>query len=568
MVASLREFHAQLESGFERPRTKRLVRMGRLIGLAGIGLGWMLTWCLGGSAGDRRVERTVLAAPPLFHSRWAEGHAKAFGSVDDSVGQEVGVGEADRREPCEEVVSLPPSLLGSESPPEALAIEDEPPIVVAESPRQARSSRGVLLERVEDPRQALEDPGPEVGLTLDQALEWAGNFNPDLAAARLELPRAQADLVTASLRLNPTLGFQTDLIPYERFNDQRPGGQTEYRLGLRLPLDPSGKRFARIGVAQEGVRLAEAVYFDRVRLTLDQTATAFVEVLGARAAANLAQVRFDQTMQAERLLEIQFEQGEATRADRLAARVDRRAAEAARESSRVELIQTQRRLNRLLGRPSDSNPNADPDALDPLTTPRGPLLVEPTPIADLATLRTLAAERRPDLIARRIAVEQARAQVDLERANGVPNWEFAYDPLVYQDNAPFGDLSARSFLLGLSIPLPLFNRNQGNISRALTTLDQARAELVALERQVDLEVEQAFREYNVAVSVAQELLDGLGELDLARRDVLRLVIDGERDPLSYLATLRNFADVAEQTRRAVLRQRLALIRVFTVTGSW
>ena len=80
-----------------------------------------------------------------------------------------------------------------------------------------------------------EDQGPPDGLTLDQAIEIYVHQNLDLRAQCLEMPQASADVLTASLRANPILYADSQLVPYGSFNTQRPGGPTQYDLNISHP---------------------------------------------------------------------------------------------------------------------------------------------------------------------------------------------------------------------------------------------------------------------------------------------------------------------------------------------
>lgn len=69
--------------------------------------------------------------------------------------------------------------------------------------------------------------------------------NLDIRALRTELTQADADILTAGLCTNPLVSMDTQFIPYGTFNNQRPGGPTQYDLQITYPLDISQKRHAR-----------------------------------------------------------------------------------------------------------------------------------------------------------------------------------------------------------------------------------------------------------------------------------------------------------------------------------
>ena len=70
----------------------------------------------------------------------------------------------------------------------------------------------------------LDDPGPAHGLTLDDAIGLLMTRNLDLMARRYEIPKAQADILTASLRNNPIVNADEQLVPYGHYTVLRPVG--------------------------------------------------------------------------------------------------------------------------------------------------------------------------------------------------------------------------------------------------------------------------------------------------------------------------------------------------------
>lgn len=90
--------------------------------------------------------------------------------------------------------------------------------------------------------EGREDEGPADGLTLDQAIERVVHDNLALRARAFELPQADADMLTASLRANPLLYADSQLIPYGSYSLRRPGGPLQYDLNITYPLDVTRKR--------------------------------------------------------------------------------------------------------------------------------------------------------------------------------------------------------------------------------------------------------------------------------------------------------------------------------------
>ena len=88
-------------------------------------------------------------------------------------------------------------------------------------------------------------------MDLDAAIEQLVKQNLDLEAARLEIPMAEADVLTANLRANPIFYADTQLIPYGHYSFLRPGGPPQSDININYPLDITFKRAARTRSARE-----------------------------------------------------------------------------------------------------------------------------------------------------------------------------------------------------------------------------------------------------------------------------------------------------------------------------
>ena len=133
------------------------------------------------------------------------------------------------------------------------------------------------------------DPGPADGLTLDGAIDLLLRNNLNLIALRYEIPMAQADVLTASLRANPIFYADSQLIPYGRYSNARPGGQTQYDVNITFPLDVWQKRKARTEVACKARKVTEAQFQDAARQQIDNLYTAYVDVVAASETLRFSQ---------------------------------------------------------------------------------------------------------------------------------------------------------------------------------------------------------------------------------------------------------------------------------------
>jgi outer membrane protein, heavy metal efflux system len=140
-------------------------------------------------------------------------------------------------------------------------------------------------------------------------------------------------------------------------------------------------------------------------------------------------------------------------------------------------------------------------------------------------------------------------------------------PYTYQNNAPFGKQSGTSWAMGITVPLPIYNRNQGNIERAKINVYQTEVQLAYQERRVETEVRQAIKEYQVSGQIAdrirQRVLPGL---ERAYRDRLRLFQEGEITKFVFLDAQRRYNETAKTYLDAAVRHRRSMLILNTVVA--
>ena len=130
-------------------------------------------------------------------------------------------------------------------------------------------------------------------------------------------------------------------------------------------------------------------------------------------------------------------------------------------------------------------------------------------------LRKLAVAERPDVVSVRLGIQRAEADVRLAKANAYSDVYVLWQPYTFQDNSPYGLKSQYSWALGVTVPLPIYNRNQGGISRAKINVTQSELQLGDLERQAQIDVEQAVLEYEVTRREVVELLENMSSAGAA-----------------------------------------------------
>jgi cobalt-zinc-cadmium efflux system outer membrane protein len=402
------------------------------------------------------------------------------------------------------------------------------------------------------------EEGPPEGLTLDQAIDRLVHQNLDLQARFHEIPKAEADVLTAGLRANPLLFFDAQQVPYGNFSDRTEGGPTQYDLNINYPLDLNHKRRARKEVACRARRVLEAQYQDAIRIEIDNVYTAFVDVLAARETVRYARASALGLAEVLKKIRTQLEQQTVTEAD-----VDRikgqfNAAEIGLADAEESFHDALRTLGGLLNIPP---PEAEVMAV------RGTIhdVVPPPPPIDTLTAMALAV--RPDLNAFRLGIARAEADVKLAKANRFQDVYLLYQPYTAYNGAPFGRGSVPSWALGATVPLPLNNRNQGNIQRAQINVSQVKTELAARERQAVIDVRKAEREYALTLAaVARVEREMLPSARRVRDTALRQFELGEVDAVTYLIAQRDYNEVVRQYRDTLVRHRRSMLRLNTVVG--
>ena len=401
------------------------------------------------------------------------------------------------------------------------------------------------------------DPGPPDGLTLDAAIDRLLQASSSLGTKFQEIPKAQADLLTAGLRNNPLVFGSAADVPYGSYSPQRPG-TNGYSFTLIQPIDANRKRQARVQVAQDAKKVLEAQYQDAVRLEIDNLYTAFVNVLEAREAVRFSAIGLAGLREVSSASEILYQKGSQPSSDRDAALIQLDTAEVATDQANVALSRAKRTLGTLLAWPI-----ADADQIEIQGTIRDET---PPPPSDTELIQ-IALYRRPDVIAYRLAIRSAEANVRLQKKEGFADIFVLYTPYGFTNYAPQHLKSATGWSAAVFGSVPLYNRNQGNVQRAEHTVTQTKIEINGLERQVVGEVQQAALEYRKSRDYARRFEDNIVPRGRRLRDAkYRLYTTGEADILAYLDGQKQYNDIVRQYLAVLIRHRRDMLRLNSALG--
>jgi outer membrane protein, heavy metal efflux system len=362
------------------------------------------------------------------------------------------------------------------------------PICFFVLPAWGQSSSSLLTTNITETESTPTTTAPVQGLSANELITRALASNQELAAARLEIDRARARVQQAGLRPNPTLDFeQTNGV----FNSP---GERVMTVGVSVPLELGGKRTRRLNLAQAELEVAQAEVAERERRLAAEVRAAYVEAMAAQRELNITEGLNRLDTQTVRVVEVRVKEGDAAplEANLLRVEVDRLRARRALLEGRLQAALLKIKI--LAG-------IAPTDALQVREELAQPLLREPPAALDAAI--EIALRTRPDVRMARLMEEAATAGLKLAQAQARPDIIVSARYGTSQnsfDETPIGFLTDRDklFTVGVSIPLPLFNRNQGAKAEAVTTIAQAQRRREFVEAVVRSEISSALARYKAA----------------------------------------------------------------------
>lgn len=368
-------------------------------------------------------------------------------------------------------------------------------------------------------------------LTLDTALQTAFANNPDLAAAQWDIEIAAGGRQQAGLIPNPVASWDAE--------DTRRDTRTT-TLKLSQTLELGGKRGARIDVATRA-QDAAALALEQRRNTLR------AEVIDGYYGALRAQERLDLAQRSLALAErgLVVANGRVTAGK--SSPVEAMRAQVQLSEIRLELNRAQMGLTDAYRRLAASTGSAATD-FRAVTTPS-----HSTPPLPSATHLLARLEQTAELRLAELQIVQNEASVGLEKAQRIPDLDVSigsqYDASVRE----------RVNLVGVSMPIPLFNRNQGNVLAATRRVDQARDQRNAAELRLRTETRQALDLWQAANSEVrafnQQILPAAqGAVDSATRGF-------EMGKFSFL-------DVLDAQRTLIAARTQYLAATAQATDAW
>lgn len=388
-------------------------------------------------------------------------------------------------------------------------------------------------------------------ITLDEAIDLALKNSPAIKAARTQIDQNRAQEITAKLRPNPVLSWDTQFLPFftpDGFTADNINQNSQFDIGIGYLFERGRKRQARLQAARDQTSVTTATVADNERALKFNVAQQFINVLLAESNLDFALQDLKTFENTVNINQERFNAGAISKNDFLKIKIQLLQNQTAVAAARLAKAQALFSLRQLMGYqsvPRDYDVAGDLEFV-PLS-------------ATEEILEATALEQRSDLRAAKLGVTAAQSQIRLAKANGKQDLNVAFD---YSHVA--GTSSGTFFF---NIPLPVFNRNQGEIARTRFALTQADFTAKAAEETVLTDVRNAYESVKDNEEIVN--LHRSGYLDQAResRDITEFSYQqGAAALLDFLDAERSYRAAALAYRQALANYMLALEQLRQTVG--
>ena len=383
---------------------------------------------------------------------------------------------------------------------------------------------------------------PVSTLTLDEAMSLAGAANPTVRAKEFEVQAVGANEITAALRPNPSANFLA-----EQFGSGNVA-VTQYTFNVGQPIELGGKRQRRIDSARAATKVTGLELADLRRQLIFQVKKSFSDILVAREALALTEQNLTALDELERVQRLRAEKGDISGLELLRIEVERFAFERDTADVRQALRAAKIALRTAVGQERIAEQF---EIVGELTFPEV--------ARSRSELYRMALDARPDLRAAQAAREKARADISLAKANA---WGDVTPQIEYQRIGPDNTIG-----FGFSLPIKLFDRNQGEIARTQAEAKRAEATREALLAQALAEVDLALAAVTTERAKVSLLRDTyLPKIKQARDTVEFAYQRGGVTLLDYLDAQRNYREKSLEYFRSLGNYHTAIYQLESAIG--
>ena len=327
------------------------------------------------------------------------------------------------------------------------------------------------------------------GLTIEKLLELGANRRADLQAARQRLTIAEGRLQQARFRPNPTLSGD-----YGTARILGGGDESQFSVGVSQVFETGNKRNRRVAVADLELQQIRAEISGLERRLAVDIRTAYTNALSAARQLDVLEKLISANLEIIRLIEARLKEGDVAPLDVNLIKVEADRLRIQMIGARNDLETALLQLKNIIGADVAENIKLAPQNERPPRLDLG-----------LSELTDIALRERADLQAAKLGEEVGTARIDLAKANSVPN---VAGSITYSRNKRITDFPPviggsvtnrdNELTFGVTVDIPIFNRNQGEIASAVGEKTQATRNREFLETIIKRDVAIAFRKYRAA----------------------------------------------------------------------
>jgi cobalt-zinc-cadmium efflux system outer membrane protein len=395
-------------------------------------------------------------------------------------------------------------------------------------------------------------PPPAAHVTLDRAIELALQHNHTLLAARTMIDQNRAQETTAFLRPNPDISWDAQFLPFfspQVFSADYLKNNAQFDVGIDYLIERGKKRQRRLDAARDQTAVTTATVSDNERTVTASVAQEFIGALLAKANLELARTDLDSFQQSMEISEAKYQAGATSEGDLLKIKLQMLQFQMDLSAGELAKAQALFGLRQLLGFESVPE-NYDVD---------GELDYQQMKLNE-DDLKMLALRSRPDLRAAQLGITAAQSQYSLARANAKHDLSTSLD---YSRAA--GDNTASVFF---SIPLPIFERNQGEIARTQFAITQAQENQSVASEGVLTDVVNAYENLRSNDEVVNLYTSGYLKQAEDSRDISQYAYQrGAASLLDYLDAERSYRATELGYHQALAQYMLAVEQMRQAVGT-
>ena len=386
-------------------------------------------------------------------------------------------------------------------------------------------------------------------ISLEFATEQFLRKNLAVEAARLQVGVAEAERVGA--RLNPRPGM-TVSAENLRLSGETPSNRLhEYGISVAQPIELGNRKALRMEVADRTVSVSEARLTEVLRRQLfDLKRTYYASVL-ARVLLSIEQENRDNFEGLVKFNTARFEEGYIAEGDLLKVRLERTKFDFAVANAELELRKAKIRLLELIG-DADFERAAAIDVSNRLQVPVLNL--------NLPQLKEMALANRPEVILAETELALTESSIKLERSKG----KGEVTPYVGYKRVGVDN----TVLAGVTVPLPMGNRNQSGIARAEAERTVAETNLKFARSRALADVEVAFRAYEAAREQVRAYEAGLlAQADESREIQLGAYQEGAAELITLIDAQKTRTEIRANYYRAIVDYYMSIFQLELATGT-